>query len=554
MSDTLQFVDVFPEKPLSRTGSRQRTNDKLKCVGDWLVNPKRRTIDMRSELRMAILLGLLALPGTAAQLVAQEKQTETEAKRATEATRLKSQRALEREQLKATRATEAARLKVRRTEEAAQRSAKRANEMARLQAQRSTEAARMNARRVDNLERVKARRALEATRRAMPPEGTFKLLGSRLNFNKLVKGAPYSATAVTESTQTLSDGNQIIHRNQATYYRDSEGRTRMEQTLKQIGKWVANGNPQPIVMIADPVAGYYYSLDLNEHKATKSPLSNKFPSPESLREETERQKASWERQRQQFEEQRTRERQMFEERWERRGRTLEEQSGKPGVQGEELAKQKRMLEEQRMKDRQEFDERSAQQKQRFEQQMIERKQRFEEQLKRRQGLDRSLPKEVSEMAATKTTGTSSSEGKPKPLGTADTRKKTESLGKRVVEGVESEGTRTTVTIPAGEIGNTLPIHVVDESWYSRELQVPVMTRHLDPRSGENIFRLTNINRSEPARSLFEVPAGYTIVENVRPRVPSTPREPPVGPKPETGNSPKPPAPMVAPVKPATPKG
>jgi len=486
---------------------------------------------MRSELRMAILLSLLAFSGSAVQLVAQEKQTEAETKRATEATRLKSQRALEREELKAKRATDAARLKVRRTEEAARRSAERVN----------------------NLERVKARRAMEATRRSMPPEGTFKLLGSRLNFNKLVKGAPYSATAVTESTQTLSDGNQIIHRNQATYHRDSEGRTRMEQTLKQIGKWVAAGNPQQIVMIADPVAGYYYSLDVNEHKATKSPLSNRFPTPESLREETEKQKAAWEKQRQQFEEQRTRERQMFEERWQRRGQTLEAQSGKAGVQGEELAKQKRMLEEQRMKDRQEFDERSGQQKQRFEQQMIERKQRFEEQLKRRQGLDRSLPTDVSKTALTKTTGTSSSEGKPKPVGTVDNRKQTESLGKRVVEGVEAEGTRTTVTIPAGEIGNTLAIHVVDESWYSRELQVPVMTRHLDPRSGENVFRLTNINRTEPARSLFEVPADYTIVENVRPGVPSTPRDTPVGPKPATGNLPKPPAPIVAPVKPPTSK-
>jgi hypothetical protein len=42
--------------------------------------------------------------------------------------------------------------------------------------------------------------------------------------------------------------------------------------------------------------------------------------------------------------------------------------------------------------------------------------------------------------------------------------------------------------------------------------VVVMTKHSDPRFGESSYRLTNINRSEPAKSLFEVPADYTIKE------------------------------------------
>lgn len=496
---------------------------------------------MRSEVRMLILFCLLALPAGGVQVVAQEKQTDTETKRAAEAVRLEARRA-ESEELKAKRASEAAALRARRTDEAAQRSAKRAIRVDLETTKRTVEA---------------SRRAVEVSRHAIPPEGTFKLLSSRLNLNKLVRDAPYSATALTESTQTLSDGNQIIRRNEAVYYRDSEGRTRMEQTLKQIGKWVAAGNPERIVMIADPVAGYYYSLDVNEHKAMKSPLFNKFPSPESLREETEKQKASWERQRQEFEEQRTRTRQMFEERWDRRRQALEEQRGKSGqAQDEEFAKQKRIFEEQRVKERQAFDEQSAQRKQRFEQQLAERKQRFEEQLKRRQGLDRSLPKVISEKSLSKTTESSSSEGKPKSTvntSQSDSRKKTESLGKRVVEGVEAEGIRTTNTIPAGEIGNTLPIQVVDETWYSRELQVTVMTRHHDPRSGENVFRLTNINRSEPSRSLFELPAGYTIVENSHLRVPTAPREPRVAPRPPSGRLPKPPTTVAEPVKPSPPK-
>ena len=88
----------------------------------------------------------------------------------------------------------------------------------------------------------------------------------------------------------------------------------------------------------------------------------------------------------------------------------------------------------------------------------------------------------------------------------------EQLGKQTIEGVEAEGTRTTVTIPAGEIGNERAIEIVSERWYSPELQLVVMTRHSDPRFGETTYKLTNINRTEPVKSLFEVPAGYTVKE------------------------------------------
>ena len=90
--------------------------------------------------------------------------------------------------------------------------------------------------------------------------------------------------------------------------------------------------------------------------------------------------------------------------------------------------------------------------------------------------------------------------------------RTESLGKQSIEGVEAEGKRTTVTIPVGEIGNERAIEIISERWYSPELQTVVMTRHSDPRFGETLYRLTNINRSEPAKSLFEIPADYTIKE------------------------------------------
>jgi hypothetical protein len=93
-----------------------------------------------------------------------------------------------------------------------------------------------------------------------------------------------------------------------------------------------------------------------------------------------------------------------------------------------------------------------------------------------------------------------------------TRGKAESLGSQFMEGVNAQGERRTHTIEAGEIGNDRPIQTVDERWYSSELQLDVMTRHSDPRTGEQITRLVDFRRTEPDASLFQVPAGYTISE------------------------------------------
>jgi hypothetical protein len=91
--------------------------------------------------------------------------------------------------------------------------------------------------------------------------------------------------------------------------------------------------------------------------------------------------------------------------------------------------------------------------------------------------------------------------------------KQETLPKQVIEGVMAEGTRSTITIPAGEMGNELPILVVSERWYSPELKMVLMTKHSDPRMGETVYRLTRLQRAEPAHSLFEVPADYTVKED-----------------------------------------
>jgi hypothetical protein len=102
--------------------------------------------------------------------------------------------------------------------------------------------------------------------------------------------------------------------------------------------------------------------------------------------------------------------------------------------------------------------------------------------------------------------------------------RTEQLGMQNFEGVDAEGTRTVTTIPAGAIGNERPIEIVYERWYSKDLQLIVYSKHSDPRFGEQTYRLTNINRSEPDPSLFDVPAGYRILnENTFYRTTTSPR-------------------------------
>jgi hypothetical protein len=85
-----------------------------------------------------------------------------------------------------------------------------------------------------------------------------------------------------------------------------------------------------------------------------------------------------------------------------------------------------------------------------------------------------------------------------------------SLGTQTINGVSAEGTRITRTIPVGEIGNQKPIVITIEKWYSAELQETVMTKRNDPRMGETVFQLTNIQRTEPTATLFQVPADYTV--------------------------------------------
>ena len=242
------------------------------------------------------------------------------------------------------------------------------------------------------------------------------------------------------------DGNRIINKTTATIYRDSEGRTRREQTLKGLGRMKNGGEPAQTIFISDPVAGTSYSLDPRTQVARKMPpLRLKMRSPKPSGE-----------------------------------------GAAKGTGGSEPQVQYRVRTEQGPKE-------SLKEKN-----VLKEKEKFEI------ALESDVLKDKRMMESGVAMGW---------LDKRNSSARSEALGKQNINGVEAEGTRSTVTIPAGEIGNERAIEIVSERWYSPELQVIVMTRHTDPRFGENSYQLTNINRSEPARELFEVPAGYTIQEN-----------------------------------------
>ena len=84
------------------------------------------------------------------------------------------------------------------------------------------------------------------------------------------------------------------------------------------------------------------------------------------------------------------------------------------------------------------------------------------------------------------------------------------LGTQNINGVNAAGKRSTHVMPAGSVGNAQPITAVSEVWTSPDLQVVVSAKRDDPRTGVSVYALTNIQRAEPAATLFQIPADYTV--------------------------------------------
>jgi hypothetical protein len=274
---------------------------------------------------------------------------------------------------------------------------------------------------------------------APPPPGsanrmykaqTFSYISSEFSFDgAVVKNAPYSAEAVSETTQRLADGNRISQKSTTQMYRDSEGRTRREETLGAIGPWASGSEPVRTVFINDPVSKTNWVLDSRAKVARKMPMPevHTLPAPANG-----------------------------------------QQAGAAGaitVQGD-------------------------------------------------------FVKRVGVTTGNVAFGVAGVPGPPlagitmaMPAIPMGENAKTESLGTQVIEGIRADGTRSTMTIPANAMGNDLPIEIVSERWYSPDLQTVVTSKRSDPRMGETVYRLTNVSRNEPSRSLFDVPADYTVSDD-----------------------------------------
>jgi hypothetical protein len=112
--------------------------------------------------------------------------------------------------------------------------------------------------------------------------GDFTYLRGEMGMQKVVKGAPYSAQAVTQFTQTLADGNTIHHTNTAAVARDSEGRSRREVSFGAIGALAGSSEAPKTVFIHDPVAGSSYVLE-PKTKVARMSQAPKNSTPETAR-------------------------------------------------------------------------------------------------------------------------------------------------------------------------------------------------------------------------------------------------------------------------------
>jgi TonB family protein len=353
-----------------------------------------------------------------------------------------------------------------------------------------------------------------------PGEYSFTFVSSEMAFDsRVVKGAPFAAEAVTESVQLLGDGNRITRKTSARLFRDSEGRTRREQALNGIGSWTTTDEAAQTVFINDPVAGANYVLSPMTHTARKS---SQYSFKRSEGGEPARVRVG--------------DNTVFataqplktringgvlngkaDKRVQPAYPAIARAAGASGpVEVEVTVDESGNVASARAISGHPLLQQSAVEAARqwtFKPTMLEGKP-----VKVAGTITFSFMlsgKESDEAATVAAAQQSQMKMRTRVPGNLPEPPKFpeshESLGKQTVEGVEAEGTRTTVTVPAGAIGNERAIQIVSERWYSQELQTVVMTKHSDPRFGETTYRLTNVSRSEPDHSLFEMPAGFEVL-------------------------------------------
>ena len=238
---------------------------------------------------------------------------------------------------------------------------------------------------------------------------------------QVVKGKPYSADTSTETVQTLADGNRIAHRTVSKFYRDSEGRTRREETFGNVDP--EHPSPHEVkVFIDDPVNGT--ALVLDPGSKTLEKLQRTRDLGDVQRDDAD-------------------------------GAQIMLKSVKDSETNGQAAPGKVFfhIQDQHL----------------------------------------SGPNDLALVISDENRNIVK-----------------EDLGTRNIGGVDCTGTRQTSTIPAGAIGNDKPISIVTETWTSEAIGAVVESISDDPRYGKTTYKLTNLQLSEPSRSLFELPANFKV--------------------------------------------
>jgi|ERR1035437_9828089 hypothetical protein len=280
---------------------------------------------------------------------------------------------------------------------------------------------------------------------------------------QVVKNSPFSADAVSESVQTLADGNRIVHSSTSKLYRNSEGRFRRDMSNGSGGIYGSTYTIGGGVTILDPVAGQKYLLDAATRVASSVTIRT-APEITITNAMTDAQKVELEQ------------------------KLTEARSKGQITDAQKAAIDKAIVEGVRAST-------------------------AVAPLVAVGPVEPRLPTRPVSVAGI-SGGVAFGIGNGYAMaGGTKFESRTEELGTQNIEGVEAEGTRRITTIPAGAIGNDRPIETVYERWYSKELQLVVMSKTSDPRFGEQTYTLKNIVRNEPDPSLFTVPQGYKIVSD-----------------------------------------
>ncbi len=353
--------------------------------------------------------------------------------------------------------------------------------------------------------------------------------------NKLVKGKPYSADIVQENTQTLGDGNRIVQRSTSSVARDSEGRTRQEISVGFGPLASAMGKAPKIISITDPVSGNNFMLQPEDKTAVKMPSIKIFdkiservvkaPTEEGARVEMRTPRPTTQRVSGGVLQGNAIRKVQPPYPAEAKAAgvsgavqvavTVDEQgnvSRAEAVGGQPLLRDAAIEAARQWQFKPtelsgapvkvqgiltfNFTLADSPKSETAKKEVVGREVTF----KKMDGMPGEMRIELDD-------------NNIQMFNTSKYETKKEDLGTQTIEGVECTGTRSVTTIPAGAVNNELPINIVSESWYSKDLDTAVLRKYNDPRYGENVYRLTNIIRTEPAKELFEIPADYSVKED-----------------------------------------